>query len=252
LFSATFINYSFNQININYSILEVIRDPMASTDPQPDLAATVLSGVQRRKQQEKRKQRIMEKGGQRMAAILSIDGQMRQPPCIDGASSITGDSGPQSATEESITEKCAKSQNTSKMLDFLDETPTTAEEIVISSNKPKYIEFVDKTRIWIAISMGVVLALCTLFCDRIGNVILPIFLLVAAYEAVVFQTKKLLYPRNKFIVDAISAAGINGDVLMTIGLILEILWGIGIDTLLAAFGFISTKLLLNTVMPLVY
>jgi hypothetical protein len=50
-------------------------------------------------------------------------------------------------------EKYVTGPTSSKVLNFTDETPTNVEELLCTA-KPKYIEFVDKTRFWLAVSMG--------------------------------------------------------------------------------------------------
>ncbi|KAI6222426.1 hypothetical protein M3Y99_01499600 [Aphelenchoides fujianensis] len=138
---------------------------------------------------------------------------------------------------------------------LLDET---ADEDKITYVSPKYVDYVDKSRFWIATVFGVLLAALSLFVD-IGSVYVPTLLLVITYETLAFRAKKVRFPKHGYIVNAILAAGFNEDLVINMGkwspsflpsliapflagLLIDIGWEIVIDVLLVTFGFLAFKL----------
>jgi len=112
---------------------------------------------------------------------------------------------------------------------------------------PKYVDYVEKSRFWIAILIGVLLSIASMFTDKIGSILLPVLLLIITYEMFVFRQKKILYPKHGYVVNAMLAAGLSEDVVVSLGLLIDTLWEVGIDLLLVTFGFISTSLLSDVV-----
>lgn len=175
-----------------------------------------LSEEQRR---EKRKERILKGSQKRMAAILSMDGKVlfiltylffrslggkRQAPCVEGMGSASSSNNAPEAPQPSLIKRTPSQPKTEKLLDFeKDDTGAPYKTENIIPVPPKYMEFVDKQRFWIAFligkrleigqifvyfDLGLLSANLTLFLDHVGNLIVPVLVLLFSYEAFVFKT----------------------------------------------------------------
>ncbi|KAI6192407.1 hypothetical protein M3Y97_00334100 [Aphelenchoides bicaudatus] len=118
---------------------------------------------------QKRKQRIMANSQRRMNAILNMNGEKRQAPCVDGIGS--SNSSNNSDTQSPIS-RVPSQPKIKEPLDFEDDDTFPIKQNKLISTQPKYMEFIDKQRFLIALLIGVLLASLTLLFDQIGNLIL--------------------------------------------------------------------------------
>jgi hypothetical protein len=65
--------------------------------------------------------------------------------------------------------------------------------------------------------LGVLLSIASMFTDKIGSILLPVLLLIITYEMFVFRQKKILYPKHGYVVNAMLAAGLSEDVVVSLG-----------------------------------
>ncbi|KAI6187309.1 hypothetical protein M3Y98_00228700 [Aphelenchoides besseyi] len=198
------------------------------------------------KRRERRKQRILENADKRLASLLAgSNGETRSAPCVDGATFCSKRSAFQSPEpKNSSTSTCKSSPCRSETLDLLSDA--VEDDDPITYVVPKYVDYIDKTRFWIASTFGVFLAVLSIFFD-VGSVLLPTLLLVISYETLAFRSKKVRYPKHGYIVNAILAAGFNEDLVINMGLLIDIGWEVVNDVCLVTFGFLIIKTLENAI-----
>uniref|UniRef100_A0A914DFL0 PRA1 family protein n=1 Tax=Acrobeloides nanus TaxID=290746 RepID=A0A914DFL0_9BILA len=175
---------------------------------------------------DRRKKKILENAEQRINAILKgPDGIENRPaPVIEGEpiSPSSGDESQRTISFEDTEEVQAKNE--------------------IHYMEPLYFEFVNQNR-QIAFFAGIFLRILVLI-GVLTNVVWPWILGCTTFEIFVFQKKKVRYPKHSYAINFLSYSGLTEENVLIIGLMMDILYEILLNSVIAVFAFLSLHALI--------
>ncbi|CAD5220754.1 unnamed protein product [Bursaphelenchus okinawaensis] len=234
-----------------------------------------LSAFERR---ERRKQKILANAESRLEKLLTgQDGAQRAAPGIDGAPapaaapsssptqlndsdcSIISASSVKTAVSASSTKTALSMSSTKTAISgttvhtglspdssrfddsLMDETMNTTNiEFVL----PTYWDFVDRNRVYLVIFMGLLMTVCSQY-GVVDNIVYPIVLVQLSYEIFMFKSRKTRYPRHGYVVNTLLAAGLDDNIVVNAGILLDIGWDLVADMVLISFVFVASHAALN-------
>ncbi|CAD5227767.1 unnamed protein product [Bursaphelenchus xylophilus] len=213
-----------------------------------------LSALERR---ERRKQKILNNAESRLNKLLSgPDGTTRAAPGIDGAPSPVQPS--TAAERDSQLNASHSSQTSTRTAKEIDEgeidfsklqSSVLGDESLNSTHldfvMPTYWDSVDKNRFYLVGIMGLILTILAQY-HLLNNVIWPIILVQLSYEIFMFRSRKFRYPKHGYVVNILLAAGLDDNIVINAGVILDIGWELMVDLVLISFVYVSSNVVVQT------